>query len=45
MLLPVCPKGPMAKKLMSNPVEVRIFKLCHTIIVVERTGIQWVQKM
>ena len=24
--------------------EVRIFKLCHTITVVERTGVQWVQK-
>ena len=24
--------------------EVRIFKLCRTIIVVERTGVQWVQK-
>ena len=24
--------------------EVRIFKLCRTIILVERTGVQWVQK-
>ena len=29
---------------MRRNFEVRIFKLCHTIIVVERTGVQWVQK-
>ena len=29
---------------MRSNFEVRIFKLCRTIIVVEHTGVQWVQK-
>ena len=29
---------------MRRNFEVRIFKLCRTIIIVERTSVQWVQK-